>query len=362
MLRSIYIKNYRSLKTLQIASLGNVNLITGKNNTGKSSLLEAIGIYASKANVSFIYQLLKDKGEIRNYTINDEDNPEPIIQAISSLFTDRVIEYEQNNSIEIGEIENTLFGERLSLTQCVSLRFAKELDESPKGYEFSRVVLAISVQNEASSSFSRRIEARFFSILGKGLGETDQYQNLQYINTRNIDRDINAKLWDSIALTDKENDVIEALKIIEPLAERIAFLGNNNNQRSPVLKLSGNKQLVPLKSMGDGINRILTIILALVSADKGVLLIDEFENGLHHSVQAKLWEIIFSLSKKLQVQVFVTTHSNDCIAGFEQILNQENNQLNGRLIRLENKNGLIKQVEFNANELRIATENDIEIR
>jgi AAA15 family ATPase/GTPase len=117
-----------------------------------------------------------------------------------------------------------------------------------------------------------------------------------------------------------------------------------------------------LKSMGDGINRILTIILALVNSDNGFLLIDEFENGLHYSVQEKLWEIIFSLSEKLNIQVFATTHSEDSILGFESILNDKETQLEGKLIRLELTNGFVRQVEFNADELKIASDGNIETR
>jgi AAA15 family ATPase/GTPase len=71
--------------------------------------------------------------------------------------------------------------------------------------------------------------------------------------------------------------------------------------------------------MGDGMNRILTIILALVNSDNGCLLIDEFENGLHYTVQENLWRIIFHLSKELNIQVFATTHSEDCIKGFQSV-------------------------------------------
>ena len=114
--------------------------------------------------------------------------------------------------------------------------------------------------------------------------------------------------------------------------------------------------------MGDGINRILTIILALVNAENGFLLIDEFENGLHHTVQEQLWKIIFDLAGKLNVQIFATTHSEDCISGFASVLNKHNNLIEGKLIRLENRNGIIRQVEYDANELRIATVNNIETR
>jgi AAA15 family ATPase/GTPase len=92
------------------------------------------------------------------------------------------------------------------------------------------------------------------------------------------------------------------------------------------------------------------------------LLIDEFENGLHYSIQENLWNIIFSLTQKLNIQVFVTTHSEDSIRCFEKTLNKVQNPLDGKLIRLDNDNGSIKQVVFNASELKIANDNDIEIR
>jgi len=48
------------------------------------------------------------------------------------------------------------------------------------------------------------------------------------------------------------------------------------------------------------------LIFALVNAKDGFLLIDEFENGLHYTVQPKVWELIFKLAKALNVQVFAS--------------------------------------------------------
>ena len=83
---------------------------------------------------------------------------------------------------------------------------------------------------------------------------------------------------------------------------------------------------------------------------------------MHHSVQEKLWEIIFYLSKKLNVQVFATTHSEDCIRGFEEALNGNKDKLDGKLIRLDLKKGVIRPVEFNSEELKIVSDGNIEIR
>ena len=60
-----------------------------------------------------------------------------------------------------------------------------------------------------------------------------------------------------------------------------------------------------------------TIVLSLVNARGGVLLIDEFENGLHYSVQLDAWRMIFNLAQSLNVQVFATTHSWDAVESFQ---------------------------------------------
>jgi AAA15 family ATPase/GTPase len=379
MLDSIDIKNYRNLKDLRINSLGRVNLITGKNNTGKSTLLEAIGIYATKGDLSFIYQLLGDRGENFRQSEINKNIVEANIKSLSSLFTNREIKFGVADSITIGDVENTLFGDKKSSTKCVSLRFVNYFEEVQRDNQGSllsrrRVIIneneidkqlatsktGIEIKGDSISYILPLDEDRPYNRVSfKGLGNTE---NLQFIRTRNIEKDINGRLWDNITLTEKEKYVIEALKIIESDTERIAFIEETPRERTTVIKLSQINSVVPLRSMGDGINRILTIILALVNADNGFLLIDEFENGLHHTVQEKLWEIIFNLSQKLKIQVFITTHSEDCIIGFENILNNTNNSFDGKLIRLDNDNGVIKQVEFDAKELKIATDNDIEIR
>ncbi len=380
MLNSLEIRNFRNLKELKINSLGNVNLITGKNNTGKSTLLEAVALYASKGDFNFLYQLLNERGENYRQTDISKDATEVNLKALSSFFPNRSVNFNENDSISIGTLENTLFGLQRSNDNFLAIRFVRYFDDEINENESDqnqllrrkrvildeyldpllvdyRIGLEIRLGNNAFIAPLNR--ERPYRVLLRNLGIPE---NFQFIRTKNIDREINGKLWDYITLSEKETYVIDALRIIEPEVERIAFIEETSRERSAVIKLKSNKVPLPIKSMGDGINRILTIILALVNADNGYLLIDEFENGLHHSVQEKLWEIIFYLSKKLNVQVFATTHSEDCIRGFEEVLNENKDKLDGKLIRLDLKKGVIKPVEFNAEELKIVSDGDIEIR
>jgi len=377
MLDSLAIKNFRNLKDLTIPSLGKVNLITGKNNTGKSAILEAIAIYATRGNIDLIFQLLDDRGE--NYSATGlKTNPtDANIRSLSSLFTNRLVSYDSKDAISIGCIKNTLLGTNSLAQKPVTLqivRYFEDLHTDKRGNVTSRIqdpipkkeIKSIIINSKAGfeiedeeDSFILPIDKDItFSSYAAWINE----DNLQFVRTGNLEREINGKLFDKITLTEKEQYVISALKIIEPSTERIAFVEEVPGKRTAVIKLSEKQEVLPLRSMGDGINRILTVILAMVNAEGGYLLIDEFENGLHYTVQERLWSIIFKLAQDLNIQVFVTTHSEDSIAAFSRVLNTPNQTLAGKLIRLDNVNGTIKQVEYNAEELKIANKNNIETR
>lgn len=330
-----------------------------------------------------MYEILEDRGEsVRNVSGNTGNIKNPVennINVLSSLFYGRRPSYDSNDAIFIGALDNTLFGPQTSSEKAVTLRFLKyredtisETDE--KGNERLRRKRTHLEANDKSLDFKVgfEISSSGFSYMVP-LEDERPYRSpyrdiltrdiFQYIKNRNLDREINAKLWDNVTLTEKENHVIEALKIIELNLERITFVAKEDSarQRTAVIKLRNDNNVIPLRSMGDGINRILTFVLALVNSDNGFLLIDEFENGLHYSIQESLWKLIFRISALFNVQIFVTTHSQDCITAFENVLNQDN-KIHGKLIRLENINGVIRTVDFDRRELKIATENDIETR
>ncbi|MDR2756160.1 MAG: AAA family ATPase [Planctomycetaceae bacterium] len=371
MLESLEIKNFRCLKDFKIPSLKRINLLTGKNNTGKSSILEAIAIYATKGNLRLITQLLNERGE--NIQRNEKNATENNLKIFSSLFTDRKCGFDSTDVILIGGVENTISEEaKPPFNMPVTLRFVQytadddglglaKIEQKGENNIEDVYELGIEIGNGDTGKIFPLDDPERFSKLRFGFNNRNN-GNLQYVRGRDIDSEDNGQLFDNIALTDKEQNVIDSLKIIEPATERIAFIEEGRRERIAVIKLSDSQKVLPLRSMGDGINRVLTLILALVNSDNGFLLIDEFENGLHYTVQEQLWKIIFLMSQKLNVQVFATTHSEDCIRAFGSVLNSSGNSQAGKVIRLDNKKGTIIPVEFDANDLEITSRNDIEIR
>ena len=178
-----------------------------------------------------------------------------------------------------------------------------------------------------------------------------------------------AKHWDEVALTEWENRVIEALRLAligsGKSVERGTMVGDpdrhSSSARRAVVKLSNHAKPVPLKSLGDGAISLFRVVLALANSRGGFLLIDEAENGIHHSVLKDLWRFILQVARENNIQVLATTHRLDCIKGFAQA-DSENEESEGVLIRLGMQDGIHRVIEHSEDELIIATEQSIEVR
>jgi AAA domain, putative AbiEii toxin, Type IV TA system/AAA ATPase domain len=387
MLNSLEIRNYRNIKHLTINKLSRVNLFVGKNNTSKTSVLEALAIYINRANVNFILQLLDERGE--NYIRAERSLSErvlqekPILKTLSAIFSNRIPVFTEEAGIVIGELETPLSGLQPSQSRMAIrfVRYVEGFEESSPEQPAKRrtlvevdnddlnTLIGLEIKYGGSSVTIPLVSEWFFPRIGaNGFAVWDDrmenyMKDYQFVRTKNIDRDINGSLWDSISLTEREDDVVNALRIIESKTERITFRTERERERVAVIKLQSSSEVIPLRSMGDGINRVLTIILAMVNCQGGYLLIDEFENGLHFSVQEQLWKIIFHLAEQLNIQVFATTHSSDAVSSFatvlsDQILPDEA----GHIIRFQHFQGSVIAVDYTAEELQAAIEYGIEIR
>ena len=175
------------------------------------------------------------------------------------------------------------------------------------------------------------------------------------------------RYWDKIALTDRESQPLRGLQLILGRSvDRIAVVGDDGLRsgrtgRRVILRLPGEPRPVPLKSLGDGAVRLFGVALALANCLDGFLLIDEAENGIHHSVQRDFWNLVLQSALRDNVQVLATTHSWDCVKGFAHAA-MENEDVEGVLVRLERVDERIRAVEYSESELKVAADQGIEVR
>ena len=118
---------------------------------------------------------------------------------------------------------------------------------------------------------------------------------------------------------------------------------------------------MPLKSLGDGATRLFGVALALADIQDGFLVVDEVENGIHHSIQRDFWKMVINTAHQNRTQVFATTHSWDCVKGFAQAA-VDSSDVEGTLIRLERNGHRIRAIEYSEDELEVAADQDIEVR
>ena len=360
MLNSLEIRNYRNLRHLTIEKLGRVNLLVGKNNTGKTSVLEAVYICVNNGNFDVLYDLLEARDGF--FESSSDDRHERSKALLSSLFFNRI----SNGDDGVLKIKSNLGEGLIELTIKFGYFKAKNELRIISTEHFQSEVLRLLVSN-SNDDIERIIPAeKFLRLKDDNFPDYTFPKSItsQFVKSNDIANTYIGNLFDEIVTTDQEDEVINALKIIDSRITKIAFRTDPlSKKRYPIARLKGNTNPIPLRSMGDGINRILAIILAMVNCDKGFLFIDEFENGLHYSVQEKLWEIIFYLAERLDIQVFATTHSLDCVEAFSSVLNNGKYADNsGAMIRLENYEGNIEATVYDADEIHATTRVQVDPR
>lgn len=361
-LNSLEIRRFRGFDHLTIEHLGRVNLIVGKNNVGKTNLLTAIQFYASRASSpTFIWEVLGTRNEVRRRLVNVKE----MLTALKYLFYGRKEIRPGLEPIQIGPLDNIdevmSIGVDWSVTEIVSdgTQHSRPL-QIGENYTVDMLLPRFTITTDGTT-FSYPIDP---SIPQGILRLNVNVIPCVYVTARGLRNEEISVLWDNIALTKQEKDVLDALRLIAPGVMGLNFVGtplSATGERDPIVSIKDMDEPLPMSSLGDGMQRILEIALALVNARSGLLLIDEFENGLHYSVQAALWRLIFQVARRLDVQVFATTHNWDCVQGFQQAM-QDSGDEEGLLIRLENKQGKIGTTLFDNRRLGIATREHVEVR
>ena len=390
MINSIEISNFKGFKKLTIPKLGKLNLIVGKNNSGKSSLLEALMIYASGGSESILRDISRSHDEKARERGAYSETSEFTEASLNSLGIESNLKIELNvneafpyehlfygrrfnkNQIRIGEIEGK---EQLSIfynkKKVVNNNKKNEIIEMLKQFD-----LEVSAADNSALNLLEVRKGRFkhsitltepFNFSNQVDSDERSRINFNHVQTSFESMEKLGYLWDRITLTDYENVVIRSLRLIEPEITDLRFVskGERRSSRTAIIRLKDGS-IFPIKSMGDGIGRVLELILNLYSARDGFFLIDEFDNGLHYSVQKPLWEIIFNLSKLLNVQVFATTHSWDCIQSFTEVA-VDNKEVEGALLKIgksklsKNKGEAIVTV-FDEEKLSTITQKMVEVR
>ena len=396
MLSNLRIKNFRMLEDFEVPKLGRVNLIVGKNNCGKSTVLEALRVYAGRAYPGLLQTILLEHDEFLSTSRKDgiDENDDSWL-AVKHLFPHREFPRDDNKPIEIMSENKTLLrfehllyyvkseeekDEDGALVQRRTRELVSKSDLSNNRDQPLRSAVRVSFGETSSRSewldLDEESPRRFASRPYRTWRISDELPPVRcsHIPTQFVPQEVLSDLWDATTLSPNEAFVLQALQIIVPDVQGLAFVKDTNamphtprarDARVAIVKLKSEEMPIALNSMGDGMLRILQLILAVFPARAGMLLIDEFENGLHYSVQEEVWKMIFMLANKLDIQVFATTHSLDCIQSFTKVaLDSPDDGVIFKMSqsKLTSDNGKIIATVYDEEALKTVTASDLEVR
>jgi AAA15 family ATPase/GTPase len=355
MVKGVSIHNFKALQRLENVRLGNITLVGGKNNAGKSSFLEALFLYLDRRNPDKFLRQLIFRG-MENSLLEPEHLWKP-------FFYD--FDLSKNIIIEVQD---------LSGLGKLSVRY--ESDFSPKTIAITNngVMQNQTINKQQFPSlfvkheYSGNIDLDTHSfIIDQGINhcvDKDTSQKVKpatYVSPIQILDSFNPQRLGILDKNDEQEKILQILRIFEPKLEKLQLI--KVGFKDVIYAVLDDKRKIPVNFLGTGFCRSLTLALILATNEHGVLFIDEIENGIHHSFLNDFWNFLIEATKLYNCQVVATTHSYEMINSFSEVA-QEKQYKDVAYIRLgKDKNGIISAYPFNYEELNFSIiKHEMEIR
>ncbi len=372
MLTTFHASNYRNLKSVTLNPLGRVTLISGKNGVGKTALLEALWLLSG----ADLPELSARVNSFRGLPIL---GPETIFHDIfNDMDTQRPIKIRANG--DWGHIPRTLEICLQDRQQATTIR-SDSLERSnterltrPQGEGEFEIVFTYKHDNRQEYVSRAWWIAEQFTPAGAGPSVTLTSEGIQQ-ERQPVQKRANSIFMAAIHRENPQASVTRLgqlqlrgeddriLEFIRPLEPRLTRLTPITIGTTTVIHayLKGTDRPIPVQLLGEGLNRMLALVLSMSEAKGGLLLVDEIENGLHYSIQEEVFSILLEFSRSFDVQIFATTHSEECIkAAYRALAKQAQQEF--AYYRLDRINEEIKAVGFDSEMLETAIEHNMGLR
>jgi hypothetical protein len=298
MLDRASIKRFRCFEHLDLEPLTRLNVICGRNNAGKTSVLEALFLLGGGPNAQNAVKLYAFRGigeaglaDLWAWLFHADSGTAEITATQSGVPVSLAITTKAAASIELqGNGTADLSGLALDSRFPPSLVFDYAVGK--RHYKGATVM------------HGGRLDVDLSAEIG--------LPNVVFQGARHRNPTEDASRNSELEKAGREGSVLEALRVLEPRLERLAVLVTGNSHTVGGRLRGGS--LLPINLMGEGMSRLLAVVLAILSSPKGLVLIDEIENGIHHSRLDALWKVIESASRAVEAQVVATTHSAEALA------------------------------------------------
>ena len=314
MLTSLRISNYRAFRELRMDELSRINLISGRNNSGKTTLLEALLMLSSGHPEITLHSSI-----IRG--MRSERLPPAAIPSVYWRQMFSSLDFGIPIEISADHQSSGCLNMKVELQQSDVVKTSIAVsNEVLLGEELQDPTLLATIRRSDADSWQRRIQ-----ITDKEIHMERRNQPVLFpasiVPSGIGDLKSDAECLDALKKQKQGHRVVEALQIVDPSLTSLEVISQTG---SPMIWAdTGLSELVPLPTVGEGMVRVSRLAMCMVLARGGVLLVDEIENGIHHSIAADIWRFILDGARELDVQVFATTHSYECVQAAQSLDNDD---------------------------------------
>jgi predicted ATPase len=379
MLTTLELENYRGFRQYGLKDLARVNLLVGKNNCGKTSVLEAVQLLVSGGDPGVLTGIASQRGEVVFGLEGQEDSRRQTYPSLvhffhghefgpGASFTVRSDDEITVRVVDLRDLPNSR-QERPVFEQMLRSAFQEEagLDISlgicfdGSAFPVPQRPLTLPVTEEGA------IPSHAFQGYRRLLPKDHlEAPPVQYVSPDPIEPRSMSDMWNRVISEGRESEVIDHMRILDPRLKDVYFLSGETayrfGRRGGVLAaFEGSRRRDPLGSCGEGMRRLLALSLSLIQSGSGVLLVDEIDTGLHYSIMGDMWRLVTEAARRSGVQVFATTHSSDCVRGLAWLC-ENHPDLAGEVSLQKIDPDLEQAVALDAEKIMLATNQGMEVR
>lgn len=340
-IRKIDINTYRGINNLSLDNLGDINILVGDNNSGKTSVLESILLLSNPSSFGNVVTVSRMRDQFKRLSMGSLSFYDSFICMFNMMKEKKRIDisgeiYYKRVSIQIqGEFQKVIVDKRDFMSK-LPFRTKKDINEDSIN------------QSEEIEGFNgeliSRIESKQMTFLGAeptvqpisyhkyisrvAIGKEKPIINTRFIST--IEHIVENTFSNITRESQVTKEVVEVLKIFDENIINLKLIQDDDNRVIQIVehKLLGN---TPLSVYGDGIKKVIALANGIVGSENGVLLIDEIETSIHKSAMKEVFSWIVEACKRFNVQLFFTTHSIEAV---DDILNSNSKIIEENMARV----------------------------
>lgn len=380
MLTTLELENYRGFPRYRLDDLARVNLLVGKNNCGKTSLLEAVHLVVSGGDPSVLAGTAWQRGEVGFAGRTRQRKAQETCPVLTHFFHGHEFHAGVSFTVRTGGAIGDMIVRVVEIGDLPRIERERLFPEPHQTGFFEpwtlRNELAVRIerrgtQQEHSNAFvvtadGAVLPAAFPSSSGIHQDVRDGARPVQFVAPDYVEARSVSEMWDRAITEGREGEVVETMRILEPSLRGIFFLSGHESPRfggrgGILAEFGRGGRRTPLGTHGGGMYRLLKLSLSLVRCGGGVLLVDEIDTGLHYSIMGDMWRLVTEAARRTGVQVFATTHSSDCVRGLAWLC-ENHPELAGEMSLQKIDSQLEQAVALDAEKIMLATNQGMEVR